>query len=144
MVANYLSIFPRKIGINLSPKASPPSPPLLPGTHYRSIPAPTGNNYISNSWRFFDVYVFAAYFALNLNSLTKICFVCVFVHVIRELIEEGARYVYLIQIDGAQMFSLMCMCIEFPILDPFRYTKSKVRPPQRLWWLSFTTCPAPP
>ena len=34
---------------------------------------------------------------------------------IREIPEKGARYVYLIQVCGAQNFPHICMCIEFLI-----------------------------
>ena len=67
---------------------------------------------ISNSRRIFDVYVFI----LNSNSLTKHIFhVCVFVSVTRYILAKSTRYVYLIQIDGAQNCARMCMCIEFVI-----------------------------
>ena len=67
------------------------------GISYRA----RGKKYISNSQRFFDVYVFV----LNSNSLTKkIVHVCVFISVIRQIHEKGARYVYLIQIRQCSQF----------------------------------------
>ena len=56
-----------------------------------------GNNYISNSWRFFDLYVFV----LNSNSLTKNIFHVCHIMCIRICYKvnsaKSARYVYHIQ-----------------------------------------------
>ena len=65
-------------------------------------PHPNGNKYTSNSRRSFDVSVFA----LNLESKTKTILLYVYLYLL---------YVYLIQIDGAQNASGICMCIEFII-----------------------------
>ena len=49
-------------------------------------------------------------------ELTKNIFhVCVPVSITREIPAKSASYVYLIQIDNPQNFSLACMCIEFVI-----------------------------
>ena len=42
--------------------------------------------------------------------------ICVFVSVTRKNPQKGAGYAYLIQIDGAQNFSRMCMCTAILIL----------------------------
>ena len=63
-----------------------------------------GNKYTSNSWRFFDVYVFV----LNSNSSTKQIFTYVFSCVTRCIPTNNRRYVYLVQINVALNF--LCVC----------------------------------
>ena len=80
---------------------------FLPNTYH-----PQRNKYISNSRRFFDVYVFV----LNSNSLAKNNFhTCVSVSVTREIPAKSAGYVHLIRNRWCLEFSRMRMCIEFII-----------------------------
>ena len=66
---------------------------------------PNGNADISNSRRFFGVYVFI----LNLNSLTKSMFTFVYLHLLQDkLLRKGRGHVYLIQIDGVLNVSGIC------------------------------------
>ena len=102
------AIFLSELGVVLPLIVLPLKTP--PKNDFFSIDHARGNIYISNSWWFFDVYVFV----LHSNSLTKNMFhICAFVSVSRWINAKSTRYVHLIQNRWCSEFSRMCMCIKF-------------------------------